>query len=506
MRAPRLAFLVCWIAGCGNTLTTDPTTLVCDPACAPGFACTATGCVAGDGGSAGRDLSSMSSSDGGGGCGCSGTTPYCNADKVCVVCTQDAHCPAGQICKTVGNVSACVPGCKDDARCAGAGSPDGGAGMMKCCSGFCIDVGRDPQNCGACGTACGVSHSSATCTAGACVPGKCAPGWGDCNMDPKDGCETNLHVDAKNCGACGTACAFPNAVAACADACYLAACNFGFDDCNGDAKDGCETSVVSDVKNCGACGMACPAVANAVVGCLNAMCGLTSCKVGFADCDGNPKNGCEVAIGNDRNNCGKCGSACGQGQVCINGGCTCANCNIANATTKCVNNMCVFDQCVQGFADCDNNVNNGCEVDITGDAKNCGACGNVCPMGMPSCNMGKCVAGFDFGPSHSFTGLTSTHYITQGCCSVGCNSPIDVDAQYFCKHFYGDPMGLTCVPVKGYIPGKTPGCSDAKMHKNGGCTGNGNNIPNTQCEGGPCKIGNWNECTSGITNLVCHCT
>ncbi len=34
---------------------------------------------------------------------------------------------------------------------------------------------------------------------------------------------------------------------------------------------------------------------------------------------------------------------------------------------------------------------------------------------------------------------------------------------------------------------------------------NGLDIANTTCDGGPCKIGDWNETTTGLTNLVCTC-
>jgi hypothetical protein len=35
----------------------------------------------------------------------------------------------------------------------------------------------------------------------------CAAGWGDCNGDPSNGCETDLTTTAAHCGACGHACA-----------------------------------------------------------------------------------------------------------------------------------------------------------------------------------------------------------------------------------------------------------------------------------------------------------
>src|SRR6185436_19623072 len=103
----------------------------------------------------------------------------------------------------------------------------------------------DPNNCGMCGMACGAVNSTAKCVAGACMPGQCLPGWGDCNQNLADGCEATLRVEPKNCTACGMACTFKNAIARCSDGCYLASCNFGFDDCNGEEKDGCETSVLA---------------------------------------------------------------------------------------------------------------------------------------------------------------------------------------------------------------------------------------------------------------------
>jgi hypothetical protein len=528
MRTTSFAFALFSLvaAGCGSS--TDDTAIQCDPPCPKGLTCTVNGCVAPDGSAGVVDFA-------GGGdftvanCSppCAAPTPWCNGNKVCVPCLDDSHCPAKSVCRVVGGTSACVPGCNDDARC-NAGGADGGSGPLKCCAGQCLDTSRDPQNCGACGSACGVQHSSASCQAGVCMPGMCSAGWADCNNDPKDGCEAKLDYDADNCGACGMKCAIPNAIQGCGpvpmgakSGCYIKACTFGWDDCNGNADDGCETSVLSDAKNCGGCGMPCAKVAHATVSCVNAACALTQCDVGFLDCDGNAKNGCETVASNDVNNCGKCGAACGQGQVCINGGCTCANCNIANAATKCVNNACVFDHCVQGFADCDNNLNNGCETNLNTDNNNCSACGMACPQ-MQTCQGGACMkCGNDcWGPTGCLTAQGRCIMFTcragnagQNMCN-GCNGWKDVTYDQWMNQGYCADVIATYRISDGTAThcGNAPSCCKGKNACGGGDnawhffdTNSGNNYFTGPCLGcgGDTNCKFWNNVdNSGYTRIT----
>jgi hypothetical protein len=59
-------------------------------------------------------------------------------------------------------------------------------------------------------------------------------------------------------------CSFPNAVTGCSDgACAIRSCQRNFDDCNGNANDGCETELSRDVANCGTCGSRCDTKQNA---------------------------------------------------------------------------------------------------------------------------------------------------------------------------------------------------------------------------------------------------
>ena len=155
--------------------------------------------------------------------------------------------------------------------------------------------------------------------------------------------------------------------------------------------------------------------------------------------------------------------------------------------------------CTKDFGDCNAMAADGCEATLPSDNNNCGKCGMVCG-GNTKCSGGLCVGvAMEFGPEHTFQGLKSNHYITQGSCSTGGGNAADAD--YFCKHFYG----ANCAVKPGYVPGATPFPAYPKMHKRGGCTTNGLDIPNTTCDGGPCKIGDWAENTTGLTNLVCTC-
>jgi hypothetical protein len=375
-----MALALCGACGAGS----GRVEVSCSPACPQGLVCSQSGCVAGDGLPA-VDLAA-SAPDLAGSCGgvdCSGASPYCLA-AACVPCLEDRHCPAGTLCVSIGSSRQCLAGCHDDRGCA--------APAASCCGGRCIDAAVDSQNCGGCGSACSRAHASASCAAGRCVLLACSPGWADCNHDPGDGCEVNVTVDTDSCGQCGAGCHLAHARSACAFSCYLAACDFGWGDCNGVLADGCEASLLSDAMNCGACGSACGSAPHATLSCQNAACRISACAPGFADCDGEVKDGCEVATATDVLNCGACGNSCPQAQVCREGACTCKLCVIPHAQTRCVGQQCVFAGCLQGFADCNNNLQDGCEVDLRIDAANCGSCGNVCPQDAPACGDSMCGA------------------------------------------------------------------------------------------------------------------
>jgi hypothetical protein len=388
-RFRRIGWLVAVLWGCGAK---SSETYVCAPACPTGLHCGAGGCEPDQP----APVPDATVPDAAAGCPapCVGATPYCRDDHQCVACLTDEHCPPGFTCHPLGAAAACVPGCTVDAHCQG----DGGA-PLRCCARQCVDTTTDPGNCGGCGTSCVTLHAGASCVASSCAPGACEAGWADCNHDAADGCETNLRTDPLSCGACGTACALPNAAAGCAGTCYLLACNHGWDDCNGDALDGCETAVRSDPHNCGACGATCATEPHARSACIDTLCQLVACDAGHADCDGLADTGCEVTVASDVNNCGYCGNACGKGLVCKNGGCTCPQCDFPNARSACVNLVCALVQCLPGWGDCNGITKDGCEHDVTADLNNCGGCGHACSHAniTPSCVGGACTGACNKG-------------------------------------------------------------------------------------------------------------
>src|SRR5262249_15140409 len=130
--------------------------------------------------------------------------------------------------------------------CGGGGPNVCGCGADQAnCNGRCVDPSSDPANCGACGVHCGMNT---TCVKGACV---CAPGFMSC----KDSC-VDVTLDPANCGDCGQPCPGAPSTAICNRG--VCGCAMGWGDCDRDPSNGCETYVYGDdPANCGACAKVC---------------------------------------------------------------------------------------------------------------------------------------------------------------------------------------------------------------------------------------------------------
>lgn len=84
--------------------------------------------------------------------------------------------------------------------------------------------------------------------------------------------------------------------------------------------------------------------------------------------------------------------SCSSGDVLVNssGAWFCGKAVLVNGgLAMCVGNVCTINSCTPGFADCDGNPTNGCEIYLLYNINNCGTCGTTCKVN-ESCDTGKC--------------------------------------------------------------------------------------------------------------------
>jgi hypothetical protein len=300
------------------------------------------------------------------GCAVDGGARRCDtARHTCVECSDDGQCPANTLC-TLG---ACVPGCNNARGC-----PSG----QTCCDGTCHDITQDPAHCAMCGRGCSYRNAAPRCEFGTCAMGACNEPYADCDRATTNGCEVNTRTDPAHCGACNSRCEVGiNATAAScvAGRCGLV-CAENFADCDGDPRNGCEVDLRTDVRACGRCGVLCASAPDApTITCAAGRCGYV-CAAGRGDCDGERDNGCEVNTRTTVAHCGACGNACRSGP---------------RSRPTCTAGRCVL-QCDGGWGDCDGDPVNGCETELAGSVPHCGACGRACviPGGTAACVAGQC--------------------------------------------------------------------------------------------------------------------
>ena len=265
------------------------------------------------------------------------------------------------------------------------------------------------------------------------------------------GCDAALAVDPLNCGTCGNVCAGGTT------------CMMGLCRCASGAMlcDGRCVDTRTNNSNCGACGNACT-IANTV------------CSVGRCACRGGEDicNGRCADLASDWTNCGACGTRCawppGGIPVCTDrrcdvrcdsglgncdgnvtngcetdlsanpmhcGGCGMA-CSTAGATSTCATGRCVI-QCNPGFANCDGTPSNGCEININTSVAHCGSCGGWCSPrhATPSCTDGRC----------GISACDRNYADCDGDVANGCEVPIDFSNTNCGRCGRVCPNGSTCI-------------------------------------------------------------
>ncbi len=307
---------------------------------------------------------------------CSGSMCFCSPGFT--VCDNGTQCCGGTSTPATATPATPAPATATAAprTPTASASPGCPAGQMMC-NGQCINTHTDPNNCGACNSPCNTTNtSSVSCVNGVCQD-TCAAGFGNCDHNPANGCETNLRdSDNHNCGFCTGTCNDPSF-------------------CEPDGLCHCPTNEVfcgslctntlTDPNNCdpnGNCGTVCPAGGH----CVNGTC---ACPAGQTNC-----NGQCVDTSSNNTYCGGCfAPPCPTGANCSSGVCTCdfpyENCpnragcaNISNDFDNCGNcgNQCAADQYCNNF---------GClcllDNQPLGTNFDCAFCGNTCGSGGTSC-------------------------------------------------------------------------------------------------------------------------
>ncbi|MBQ8036823.1 MAG: hypothetical protein IJ268_07520, partial [Proteobacteria bacterium] len=343
------------------------------------------------------------------------------------ICTEDFPILCGETCVNIesdaNHCGKCDNPCKDTEYCNHKSCelycPNG----LSACGESCFNLQTDIEHCGKCDIAC---NANQTCQNGACTD-ICRPNETFC--PDKEIC-ADLNTSSENCGKCGHICAKSEV---CLNGNCMKACENKTINCNGDCIDPltnaafcgakgacsdaspesehfqgvkcasdehCQNGICtcieknqvkclvsaeqdayeyacidpsSSPEHCGcneeSPGLTCAELPNVSDGkCNKGTCEFT-CKPGFADCDGDPSNGCEADLSSPQT-CGTCKHACDPANVAENG-------------LICTEGKCT-PICKDGFIAC-----NGKCISPTSD-DNCGACGNVCPKGLSCSQNGIC--------------------------------------------------------------------------------------------------------------------
>lgn len=233
----------------------------------------------------------------------------------CVPGAQQCLGDAPQTCSAAGQWvtgSACPFLCAGGA-CTGVCEP----GTKKC-------AGTSTQLCTASGqweapVVCpSPANTDPTCSGNGVCGWGCDAGFDNCDGQPANGCEANL-ASPDTCGSCNNECSSAGGTPSCSAGSCGIACDSDHSNCNGGVSDGCEVTL-GTVLNCDSCGDVCTAGPHASGVCTGSGCDYV-CTGLWDDCNGNAVDGCEQDVSDDDFNCGGCGVSC-YGGTCTSGVCS----------------------------------------------------------------------------------------------------------------------------------------------------------------------------------------
>jgi hypothetical protein len=163
---------------------------------------------------------------------------------------------------------------------------------------------------------------------------------------------------------------------------YELVCNGQYCDFDEARGNGCEVATTTE-QACGSCTNACNEGESCKPAGLHGTYKCVCDKDGYSTC-----NGSCTDIANNYDNCGACGTKCGEKQICVDKNCTDCPDGMMVCNNKCIrpndDSMHIAScaggvmKCSDGYADCNNNPEDGCEISTASDFLNCGACGHAC--------------------------------------------------------------------------------------------------------------------------------
>lgn len=216
--------------------------------------------------------------------------------------SNDNYCGAKEDCKSLNRGSVCAAWSKcQDSVCVDK-CPIG----QIMCSNTCVSPLKDLNYCGASapcdinpGVNCETTVSQAydvLCANGSCSYKACKPDYFDCDADKSNGCES-YPKSPKSCGSCSNDCTKLKNVseASCTvGVCGIVKCVPGFGNCDNNVSNGCETDTNTTATHCGFCGQNCSTLPNVLNGSCDAgNCIIKECRNGYFNCDTSVNNGCE---------------------------------------------------------------------------------------------------------------------------------------------------------------------------------------------------------------------
>jgi len=268
-----------------------------------------------------------------------------------------------------------------------------------------FDLQNDKFNCGECGNVCKFDNAIADCKFGLCLLMGCANNYYDIDNNWLTGCEyycENTGVEAcdnqdNNCdGVIDEGCECADGDVRVCGHFIIGICNFGFevcfegdwgdcqnaqlpiaescngldDDCDGVADE--DFDVMSDINNCGSCGMECPLFKNATTSCKYGTCFVSACHPGFLDLNLDVIDGCEYQCFPTMGGLEKCDGIDNDCDGLIDetydfdsdsmncGGCA-IRCEFPGAIGFCSSGVCQTNSCLPNYYNMNGDWSDGCE-------------------------------------------------------------------------------------------------------------------------------------------------